>query len=120
MRKANSVEEISDIEDELIDRFGEYPIEVDNLIQLVKVKVYALMFGIYQVKEDKRHFHLFVSKNATEHVDGEKLFMDTEAYGRIMQVGVQNSELKISVRTKDVKQLVSILEDIQGSRLEAV
>src|SRR5690625_2678275 len=34
LRSADSIEAVEDIEDELIDRFGEYPEEVDNLIQL--------------------------------------------------------------------------------------
>lgn len=120
LRKSDSIETVRDIEDELLDRFGEYPTEVENLIQLVKVKVYSLMFGIYQVKEDNRYFYLHVSKNATEHIDGERLFMDTEAYGRILNISVQNGEMKMSVRSKDIKQLISILEDIQESRMEVV
>jgi len=118
LRSADSIEAVEDIEDELIDRFGEYPEEVDNLIQLVRVKVYALMYGIYQVKEDGRKVHLQVSKPATAQVDGEKLFMDTRDYGRMIQVAVQDSELKITVGTKDIKKLVSIMEDIQDSRME--
>ena len=118
LRSADSIETVADIEDELIDRFGEYPEEVDNLIQLVRVKVYALMYGIYQVKEDGRRIHLHVSKTATGQVDGEKLFMDTSEYGRMIQVAVEDGELKITVATKDIKKLVSIMEDIQDSRME--
>ncbi|MFD2831617.1 transcription-repair coupling factor [Corticicoccus populi] len=120
LRKADSIEAVRDIEDELVDRFGEYPDEVTHLIQLVKVKVYALMFGIYQVKEDNRHFHLFVSKQATETVDGQKLFMDTEEYGRILKISVENGEMKLTLRSKDIKQLIQLMADIQESRLEAV
>lgn len=120
LRKADSIDAVRDIEDELLDRFGEYPVEVEHLIQLVKVKVYALMFGIYQVKEDQRHFYLYVSKNATEQINGEKLFMDTETFGRILKISVENGEMKMSIRSKDVKQLIMIMENIQESRMEAV
>ncbi len=120
LRRAESIETIRDIEDELLDRFGEYPVEVERLLQLVRIKVYALMFGIYQVKEDKRHFYLYVSKKSTEQIDGEKLFMDTQEFGRIMKVAVQNGEMKITVQSRDVAQLVKILEVIQESRMEEV
>lgn len=118
LRKADSIDTIRDIEDELLDRFGDYPIEVENLLQLIRVKVFALMFGIYQVKEDNKHFYLYVSKKATEEIDGEKLFMDTESYGRILNIAVQNGEMKMTIRSKDIKQLVAILKDIQESRME--
>lgn len=118
LRAASSIDAVMDIEDELIDRFGTFPEEVDNLLQLVRVKVYALMYGIYQVKEDGGRIHLHVSRQATSQIDGEKLFMDTRDYGRIIQVGVQDGELKITVATKDIKKLVNIMEDIQDSRME--
>ena len=118
LRKADSIEAIQDIEDELLDRFGDYPVEVERLLQLVRIKVYALLFGIYQVKEDSRHFHLHVSRNATEQIDGEKLFMDTAEYGRIMKISVQDNEMKITLRTKDVAQLIEIMKAIQDSRTE--
>src|SRR5699024_12817516 len=108
LRKADSIEAIQDIDDELLDRFGDYPIERERLLQLVRIKVYALLFGIYQVKEDNRHFHLHVSRNATEQIDGEKLFMDTADYGRIMKISVQDNEMKITLRTKDVAELIEI------------
>src|SRR5699024_3341463 len=60
LRQAKSLEELRDIEDELIDRFGEYPKEVETLIDLVKIKIYALTYGIYKVSEDARHFYLNV------------------------------------------------------------
>ena len=120
LRKANSLEDIQDIEDELIDRFGEYPEEVVNLIELVKVKVYALMYGIYKVSEDARHYYLNVSKSATEEISGEKLFQDTQDYSRILKISVKDGEIRLIIRSKNIKELVSIMSAIQDSRMEAV
>lgn len=120
LRKANSLADIQDIEDELIDRFGEYPEEVVNLIELVKVKVYALMFGIYKVSEDARHYYLNVSKAATEEISGEKLFQDTQDYSRILKISVKDGEIRLTIRSKNIKELVNIMSAIQDSRMEAV
>ena len=120
LRKAESLEDIQDIEDELIDRFGEYPEEVVNLIELVKVKVYALMYGIYKVSEDARHYYLNVSKAATEEISGEKLFQDTQDYSRILKISVKDGEIRLTIRSKNIKELVSIMSAIQDSRMEAV
>ncbi|KIH70425.1 transcription-repair coupling factor [Salinicoccus roseus] len=118
LRKAESIEVVRDIEDELLDRFGDYPVEVERLLQLVRIKVYALMFGIYHVKEDKRNFYLHISKQATSQIDGEKLFMDTQEFGRIMNISVQDGEMRITIRSRDVSQLVEILKAVQDSRME--
>lgn len=120
LRKAESIDVIRDIQDELLDRFGEYPVEVERLLQLVRIKVFALMFGIYHVKEDSRNFYLHVSQKATGQIDGEKLFNDTQDYGRIMKISVQDGEMLITIRSKDVNQLVDILEAVQNSRMEEV
>src|SRR5699024_5721472 len=39
----SSVQDIEDIKDELIDRFGDYPEEVDHLITVSTIKMYAIM-----------------------------------------------------------------------------
>ena len=76
------------------------------------------MFGIYHVKEDKRNFYLHVSKQATSQIDGEKLFMDTQEFGRIMNISLQDGEMRITIRSRDVSQLVEILKAVQDSRME--
>ncbi len=120
LRQAKSLEELRDIEDELIDRFGEYPKEVETLIDLVKIKIYALTYGIYKVSEDARHFYLNVSKNATEEIDGEKLFKDTEAFSRSLKISVKDQEIRLTLRSKNIKELTDLMAAIQDSRMEAV
>ena len=115
LRKVTTIDEVMDIEDELIDRFGEFPKEVKRLIQLVRIRVYALMFGIYKITEDKKHYYLFVSKKATAQIDGEKLFIDTEQFGRILNISVQNNELRLVLSNKSLEQLVELMESIQDS-----
>ncbi|MCK1976648.1 transcription-repair coupling factor [Jeotgalicoccus huakuii] len=120
LRKANSLETLRDIEDELIDRFGEYPTEVQTLIDLVKVKIYALLYGIYKVSEDARHFYLNVSQSATAEINGEKLFEDTQAFSRILKISVKGGEINLTIRSKQLKDLVSVMAAIQESRMEGV
>lgn len=118
LRQVGSIESLRDIEDELIDRFGDYPVEVENLIKLVRVKVYALILGAYNVKEDKRHFYVNLTKQATSQIDGSKLFMDTEEFKRILNIKVVDGEIRFIVRTKKIDQLISILKASIDAKME--
>lgn len=118
LRQVNSIEALEDIVDELIDRFGDYPKEVENLIKLVRVKIYALLLGAYNVKEDKRYFYVNLTKQATSQIDGSKLFMDTEEYKRFLNIKVVDGEIHLVVRSKKIDLLINILKASIEARLE--
>lgn len=121
LRRVSTIQGVMDIEDELIDRFGEFPVEVERLIQLVRVRVYALQFGIYKIHEDKKHFYLSVSAISTARIDGQKLFEDTEKFGRILKIQVLNNEMQLQLRDKSLHTLVDLMDRIQDSlKLEEI
>ena len=72
------------------------------------------------MSEDARHFYLNVSKNATEEIDGEKLFKDTEAFSRSLKISVKDQEIRLTLRSKNIKELTDLMAAIQDSRMEAV
>ncbi len=55
MVAAADFEELSELNDELIDRFGKYPEQVYNLFQIVKVKIIGRRLKAISVKEEKKH-----------------------------------------------------------------
>ena len=120
LRAVGSIEALQDIEDEMIDRFGEYPVEVENLIDLVRVKIYALILGGYRVYEDKQYFYLNLTKDATAQIDGERLFIDTNDYKRELRIRVQNNEIQFQVKSKDIKLFIDILKRSLKSKKEEV
>lgn len=86
----------------------------------MRVKIYALILGAYNVKEDKRHFYVNLTKQATSQMDGSKLFMDTEEFKRILNIKVVDGEIRFIVRTKKIDQLISILKASVDARMEEV
>lgn len=40
-----------DIKDELIDRFNEYPIQVERLLDIVEMRIHALNVGVLHIKD---------------------------------------------------------------------
>jgi transcription-repair coupling factor (superfamily II helicase) len=51
------------IQIELIDRFGQHPQEVTQLILCMKIKYYAQIIGIKEIKENIQSFHLIFNEN---------------------------------------------------------
>ena len=74
LRKVESEEQLMDIKDELIDRFNDYPTEVERLLDIVEIKTHALHAGITKIKDMGKQIQIFLSETSTADIDGEALF----------------------------------------------
>lgn len=117
IRFIENEQELLDIQDELMDRFGDFPLEVERLLQIVKVKINALFFGIEEVKEQPKTIELTISKKSTERVDGARLFKDTEQFGRELHIVMKDGKIHLSLRKTGnwLQTLVRLTDVIQGS-----
>ncbi|WP_163539363.1 transcription-repair coupling factor [Gracilibacillus sp. YIM 98692] len=93
-----SEEDIHDLRDELIDRFGEYPEQVENLFHVSKLKMVAKKEKIESITERKQKIEVLVEENRSQEVDGAKLFEFANQYGRIIQLGTEERKLKVVFR----------------------
>lgn len=126
-RGLDSQEDVHDLRDELIDRFGEYPIEVENLFQVSMLKMLAKRERIETVTERKGKIDLVIEEARTKEIDGAKLFDLANQYGRMMQVSADGDKLKVSFRLnkEQEKRRYEILEEFlqalqNMSRMEMV
>ncbi|ULG74117.1 transcription-repair coupling factor [Macrococcus brunensis] len=117
LRHIQSEKELMDVQDEMTDRYGDYPVEVERLLDIVKIKINALQFGITLVKEKGKEIELTVSTASTAKVNGEQLFKDTEAFGRDLKVGVANGQMTLSLKKRGnwLQSLVQLTDIMQGS-----
>ena len=100
LRQIETEEQLLDIKDELIDRFNDYPIEVERLLDIVEIKIHALHAGITLIKDKGKTIDISLSVKGTEEVDGEVLFKATQPLGRTMKVGVQDNAMKVTLTKK--------------------
>lgn len=116
-RGLESQDEIHDLRDELIDRFGEYPTEVDNLFHVSILKMIAKKERIETIIEKKARIDLVIEEERTKEMDGAKLFDLANQYGRMMQLGADGNKLKISFRfnKEQEKRRYEILEEFLDS-----
>ncbi|GAF66515.1 transcription-repair coupling factor [Bacillus sp. TS-2] len=108
------VKELQDLSDEMIDRFGTYPHNVDYLLRLTKIKLLANELKVDQIIEDKNGISLFLSKDTTNAVDGSKLFEIINKLGREVSLGKTGEKVKFAIKTKALndEQVLTYIETI--------
>ncbi|WP_432813801.1 transcription-repair coupling factor [Staphylococcus canis] len=97
LRAAESLEQLRDIKDELMDRFNDYPTEVAQLLDSVEIKIHLLHVGVQHVKDNGKAIDILLTEKGTANIDGEALFKNSEPLGRSMKVGVENKCMKVSL-----------------------
>ena len=116
LRKVENEAQLDHIRDELMDRFNDYPIEVERLLDSVQIKMHALRAGVTLIKDQGKTVDITLSVQGTKDIDGEALFKQTQSLGRAMKVGVQDGVMKVTLKKstqwlENLKFLVKCLEE---------
>lgn len=115
-------EDILALQEELMDRFGEYPVEVANLLRVTRLKVAARDERIVQVIEKPKQIEMLMEAEQSQKIDGSDLFDKATAFGRGVQLGTQKNQLKIVYkwqpkesenRYEMVEELLKSLKDVR-------
>ena len=110
-------EKMRDLQDEMIDRYGDYPEEVEQLFAVSLMRMYAKQERVESIQEQNNRTVLLIEDNRSQKIDGAKLFELASTYGRTVQLGTTNNQLKITFKwTKEssLKRLDMITEFIQA------
>ncbi|MCM3740048.1 transcription-repair coupling factor [Oceanobacillus luteolus] len=89
--------DISELQDELIDRFGDYPEEVEHLFTVSKLRLHGRKERVEFITEKKKQLEMLLEENRSQMVDGAKLFELANSFGRNVQLGTENNRLKIVI-----------------------
>ncbi|MRX72959.1 transcription-repair coupling factor [Bacillus lacus] len=100
----SSLKEIEELQEEMVDRFGDYPAEAGALFKAAEMKVYAVQERIETIKQEKEQVNLLVSEEYSNRIDGHKLFQFSTKYGRKVGLGMDGKRLKITVQIKKSQQ----------------
>lgn len=111
-----SADDVDDLQEELIDRFGDYPPEVGNLFTVSSLKRQAKEQLVESIHEKNKKIELLVEENRSQRIDGSKLFELANSFGRGFQLGTEGSKLKVVYKwTPNTKQQrYNILEEFIG------
>ncbi len=76
-------DELFDVQDELMDRFGTYPKPVGDLLQIAEIKVYGYQLGLLSIKKRKNILVFRFSDNITKEMDMGTLYKEMyKVYGK--------------------------------------
>ncbi|TYS13661.1 transcription-repair coupling factor [Rossellomorea vietnamensis] len=113
-RSVSTLKETAELQDEMLDRFGEYPEETAYLFQIAEMKVYARQAKLESIKQNKKEVSIFMSPEGTQEIDGSKVFDICNKHGRTVGLGMEEQKLKITINTNRMKtsQWFNIAYDI--------
>lgn len=81
---------------ELVDRFGTYPQELENLFTVTSMKRAARDAKVETINQQPRELVLKLTTEASHKIDGAQLFTLANGYGRNIRLGTDKDQLKIS------------------------
>jgi transcription-repair coupling factor (superfamily II helicase) len=99
-RGAQTLEDIAELQEEMLDRFGEYPEEVAYLFQIAEMKVYAILAGVELIKQSKQEVTILTNERASSHIDGQKIFALSSQFGRMIGLGMEGQKFKMVLQIK--------------------
>lgn len=93
-----SQEDINQLQEELIDRFGDYPQEVVELFAVSGLKMIAKQERVEKIQENRQRIECIVEEARSQQIDGTKLFELVNEFGRNVQLGTVGNQLKITFK----------------------
>jgi len=109
LKAADAFNELEDIKEELIDRFGDYPREVEDLLEITKIKILAEKLLIEKISEEKSSYKVLFSEEATRILDKFSLFDTVSEYGNDAVLGTSGNKIKFTRYTKNQSDHVKLM-----------
>ena len=105
-------EDIEDVIDEIIDRYGSMPKEVENLIEIAKIKILAREARVIKVTQKEKSITVNLDKDDIK-IDEEKIKVLLEKYGTKLRfsAGVE-PYITLKINEKDEEKIISQIKEL--------
>ncbi|MDI7743860.1 transcription-repair coupling factor [Lysinibacillus fusiformis] len=100
IKSMERIEDFNEIWDELVDRFGDLPVETEKLLRIARIKVWALEAGITAIKEKQKVISLFLSEEGTANVDGSIVVSESMKFDRAVGFVMEGAKLTLTIEEK--------------------
>ncbi len=106
-----SLEEASDLHNELVDRFGDLPQAVFNLLTVARLKVYGQLYAIESITQKQHEYVLRMDPLQNNQINGKKLLAISATFdGRVKVTASSHIQLSIKYKGLDPDQSLELLE----------
>lgn len=116
-RGLETLEDMHDLQSEMMDRFGAYPVEVEKLFILSNIRLRAEASGVESISQEANKTVILVGEKASSEADGASLFGLVNELGRHIGIGTSGKKIQISVqhqRLEEMKILTSVQAVVKG------
>ncbi|GAB6932053.1 transcription-repair coupling factor [Calditerricola satsumensis] len=105
-------EEVPDLVDELVDRFGEPSPPVKNLLSVVKIRTYAARYRMERIVQKGDEVRIDLAPDQTSKIDGGRLFALAARFDRRIALSMDGGRvgIRIPVKGLSAEALLSFLE----------
>jgi len=98
-----SLHSAADLYDELVDRFGDPPLAVQNLLAVARLKVYGAEYRIESLSQKGDDFILTVHEDQNGRIEGQKLFEISSSFPPNRVRLTAGTQLQITFRCRGLK-----------------
>lgn len=98
IKQTQTTDKLNDIEDELIDRFGDYPSAVEDLLAIAKIKILADLAQVKSINKIKDKVRVVFLPAASRELEGPNIFR-----------ALEHVSLKAKINLDKTKQLTVLL-----------
>ena len=113
IRQFENKEQYLELQADLLDRFGQYPSEVANLLEIGLIKMWADLALVAEIKQTKQQITVILSQQATKLLDAQSLLKATAKtrFGATLAVKKDQMHIKLVIQPK--MTLPDVLEQLQ-------
>ncbi|WP_028551911.1 transcription-repair coupling factor [Paenibacillus sp. UNC451MF] len=106
-----TLEEAAELQDELVDRFGDLPEAVLNLLAVARLKVYGSMYAIETISQKGVDYDIKIHADQTGNLDGQKLLAVTSEFeGRVKPVSGAQIHFQLKGKGLKPEETIDLLE----------
>ncbi|TVY06800.1 transcription-repair coupling factor [Paenibacillus cremeus] len=106
-----SLEEVAQLHDELVDRFGDLPQAVHNLLLAARLKVYGAHYAIETISQKGADYEIKIHADQNSNLDGQKLFQLSAEFDNRVKL-ISGPQIIIELKGKGLKpeETIDLLE----------
>lgn len=102
IQQIDSVESYRSLQDQLIDRYGEYSDEVEHLLMISLIRYYGIQAGVQQIKQTPRQLTVVLDHQAAQCLRGAVLFEALDGITLKSQVQVMATGMMIQFNIQGI------------------
>ena len=100
----SSLEDVNDLADELVDRYGPIPKPVENLLTISRLRVYALQHHITEISQkNPDEIKIFLHPSQNNNIDGSAMFALASNWSRRLGL-TGGQQIVITVKVKGLQE----------------